>query len=66
MDLGYCRLIAISASIAALGLVVLVASKAEFYLVRAAYWCALVGTTMLAVILIGGLVQHVLLQVRGH
>jgi len=37
MDLSYCWLIGISAAIAAMGMTVLLASKAEFYAVRAAY-----------------------------
>jgi hypothetical protein len=66
MDLGYCWLIGISGAIAAVGMIVLLASKAEFYSVRAAYWFVLVGTTVLALVLLGGLLQHVLLQVRGR
>lgn len=65
MDLSYCWLIGISAGIAAAGMIVLLASKAEFYVVRAAYWLAMIGTTVLALVLLGGLIQHVLLQVRG-
>lgn len=65
MDLGYCWLIGISAAIAGVGMIVLLASKAEFYAVRAAYWFAVIGTSVLALVLLGGLIQHVLLQVRG-
>jgi hypothetical protein len=65
MDLSYCWLIGISASIAVVGMIVLLASKAEFYAARAAYWFAVIGTTVLALVLLGGLIQHILLQVKG-
>ena len=65
MDLTYCWLIGISASIATVGLIVLLASKAEFYAIRAAYWFAVVGTTVLGFVLVGGLIQHILLQLKG-
>jgi hypothetical protein len=65
MDLSYCWLIVISSGVAAVGMIVLLASKAEFYTVRAAYWFAVIGTTVLALVLLGGLAQHILLQVRG-
>jgi hypothetical protein len=64
MDLSYCWLIGISAAVAAVGIIVLLASKAEFYTVRAAYWFAIIGVSVLASVLLGGLVQHILLQVR--
>jgi hypothetical protein len=64
MDLSYCWLIGISAGVGAVGIIVLLASKAEFYAVRAAYWFAIIGVSVLALVLLGGLIQHILLQVR--
>jgi hypothetical protein len=66
MDLNYCWLIGVSAAVTAVGMIVLLASKAEFYAVRAAYWYVIVGSTVLALVLLGGLIQHILLQVRGR
>jgi hypothetical protein len=39
-------------------------TKTEFYSVRAAYWCTIVGVGVLGLVLIGGLVQHIMIQVR--
>lgn len=65
MDVSYCWLITISAAVAVVGMIVLLASKAEFDTVRAAYWLVIVGTSLLGLVLVGGLVQHILLQLRG-
>ena len=58
MDLSYCWLIGISAAFAAVGIIVLLASKAEFYAVRAAYWFAIIGAGVLALVLLGGLTRR--------
>jgi integral membrane sensor domain MASE1 len=77
MELTYCSLITISSLLVLTGIVVLTIlipasskwfresdTKTEFYSVRAAYWCAIVGISVLGLILIGGLVQHILILIR--
>jgi hypothetical protein len=78
MDLTYCWLITISSLLVLVGIAVLTIlipvcskwfgdsdAKTEFYSVRAAYWCTIVGVTVWGLILIGGLVQHILIQILG-
>lgn len=75
MDLSYCSLITISSLLVLVGIAVLTIlipvcgkwfddsdAKTEFYSVRAAYWCTIVGVSVLGLILFGGLVQHILIQ----
>jgi hypothetical protein len=64
MDLSYCWLISVSAAITVAGVIVLLATKSEFDMSRAGYWLIIVGSTVLGFVLVGGLVQHILLQLR--
>ena len=64
MDLSYGWLLTITAIMTIIGLLILLCWKAEFYAVRAAYWLVIIGSVVLAAVLIGGLVQHILLQLK--
>jgi hypothetical protein len=78
MDLTYCALVTISSLLILVGIAVLTivipacgkwfgddGAKTEFYSVRAAYWCTIVGVSVLGLVLIGGLLQHILIQLLG-
>ena len=75
MNLSYAWLLTLSGLLTVLGITVLVIAipgcnilfksseaKTEFYSVRAAYWCTILGATVFGLILMGGLVQHILLR----